>query len=234
MNPTRIWTLGAVVAVVAIFGGAAGLGIQPHLAAAAEADASTDAVEAQNMQTSAEIARLTRVAATQPVLEKTQNDLDWAVPPNFRMNSFSKMLRDAAALDGVTITQFAPEAPTLYVPTVAAPAATSSTGSTTATPAPTPTPTPTPTATAVAPADAAAGSKSPWFGVTDPAITAGNFTVVPVSVTVVGPAAGVVAFATDAQKQRRLFAVTTVTTTYDKVEGTTTGVIAGYVYTLDT
>ena len=227
MNPTRIWTLGAVVAVVAIFGGAAGLGIQPHLSAAAAADASTTTVEAQNAQTGAEIGRLTRVAATQSALEKTQNDLDWAVPPNFRTNSFSKMLRDAAALNGVTITEFSPAMPTVYAPTVAAPVAAAGASSTTETPAP--------AETAPAAAEPVVpDAKSPWFGVSDPAITAGNFTVVPVTVTVKGPAAGVVAFATDAQKQRRLFAVTTVSTTFDKATGATTGVIAGYIYTLAT
>lgn len=227
MNPARIWTLGAIVAIVAIFGAAAGLGIQPHLAAAAAADASTQAAEAQNARTSTEISRLTRVAATQSALEKTQNDLDWAVPPNFRMNSFSKMLRDAAALNGVTLTEFSPSAPTVYAPAVAVvvPAAAAATGSST----PTPTPSATPTAAPVV-----ADEKSPWFGVTDPAITPGNFAVVPVTVTVKGPAAGVVAFSTDAQKQRRLFAVTNVTTQFDKATGATTGVIAGYIYTLDT
>lgn len=226
MNPTRIWTVGAVVAIVAIFGGAAALGIQPHLAAGAAADSSTLAAEAQNAQTSTEVARLTRAAAKQSALAKTQNDLDWAVPPSFRMNSFSQMLRDAAASDGITITGFSPAAPTLYVPPVtAAPAAAAgSTGS------PTPSPNPTPTVVAPVVPDA----KSPWFGVNDPSINAGNLTVVPVTVTVKGSAAGVVAFASDAQTQRRLFAVTTVSTTYDKSTGATTGTIAGYVYTLQT
>jgi len=35
------------------------------------------------------------------------------------MNSFSKMLRDAAALNGVTLTEFSPSAPTVYAPAVA-------------------------------------------------------------------------------------------------------------------
>ncbi|WP_375389756.1 hypothetical protein [uncultured Amnibacterium sp.] len=226
MNPTRIWTVGAVVAVVAIFGAAAGLGIQPHLAAAAASDASDQAAAAQNLQTNTEIARLTRVAATQSTLETTRTDLDWAVPPSFRINSFSKMLRDAAAVNGVTITDFAPSSPTVYAPvaeaTAVAPAATGSSASASATPTPAATPAPAPTT----------DPKSPWFGVNDPAITAANFTVVPVTVTVEGPASGVVAFATDAQQQRRVFAVTTVSTQLDKTTGVTTGVIAGYIYTL--
>jgi len=224
MNTNRTWTLGAVVAILAVFGAAVGLGVQPHLAAAAAADQSAASADAQNQATGVEVARLSRAAASESKLEATAADLQAAVPPGLRMNSLSKMLQDAAALDGVTIQAFTPAAPVVYAP----PATSAAPTDAGAAPAPSSTAsaTPAPTATAVTP-----DPKSPWFGVTDPLVTPADFTVIPVTVTVRGAASGVTAFATDAQQLRRLFAVTTVTTTRNDADGSTTGVLAGYVYT---
>jgi hypothetical protein len=226
MNATRLWTLGAVVAVVAILGGAFGLGVQPHLAAAAEADRSAASATTQNSATELEIARLTKVAAKQPALEATDRALRIKVPDVLRMNSLSRMLRNTAALDGVEVEAFTPGNPTAYAPV-------SSDGSTTTSSAPasSSSSTPAPTASAT-PAAVPADPKSPWFGTTDPAITVTNFTVIPLTVTVTGPQRGVLAFASDAQEMERLFAVSTVSTVVDD-SGLTTGVISGYVYTLD-
>lgn len=222
MNTSRAWTAGTVVAIIAIFGAAGALGVQPHLAAAAAADTSARATDAQNSATGIEITKLSRAAATQSTLEARETSLEAAVPPGLRMNALSKMLFDAAALDNVRIEGFAPTTPVLYAPPVA-----------TVTPvtAPTPAPSASPTAAPV-PAVIAPDGKSGWFGKTNPLITPANFTVVPVTVTVKGAASDVVAFATHAQQQPRLFAVTTFTTTRSESDGSTTGVLAGYVYTL--
>jgi hypothetical protein len=222
MNSSRAWTAGAVVAIVAIFGAAGALGVQPHFAAAAAADQSTQTTVAQNSATSVEITKLSRAAATQSTLEAREASLEAAVPPGLRINLLSKMLRDAAALDDVSIKGFTPTTPVLYAPTLAtvAPAAA-------ATPAPSAAPSAAPAPAVVAPDD-----KSGWFGKTDPLVTPANFTVIPVTVIVKGSASDVVAFASDAQRQPRLFAVTTFTTTRSEDDGSTTGVLAGYVYTL--
>jgi hypothetical protein len=222
VNSSRAWTAGAVVAIVAIFGAAGALGVQPHLAAAAAADRSAQATVAQNSATGIEITKLSRAAATQSTLEARDARLEAAVPPGLRINLLSQMLRDTASLDNVSIEAFTPTTPVVYSPplTSVAPVAA-------ATPAPTATP-----AAAPAPAAVAPDAKSGWFGKTDPLVTPANFTVVPLSVTVKGSASDVVAFATDAQRQPRLFAATTFTTTRNVSDGSTTGVLAGYVYTL--
>lgn len=224
MNPSRAWTVGAVIAILAIFGATGALGVQPHLAAAAAADQSAQAAVAQNAATGVEITKLSRAAATESTLQAQDASLEAAVPPGLRINSLSKLLRDAASLDDVSIQAFTPTTPILYAPPVADVAPVAAAG---ATPAPSATP-----AAVAAPVVVAPDPKAGWFGKTDPLVTPANFTVVPLTVTVKGSASGVVAFATDAQRQPRLFAATTFTTTRNVNDGSTTGVLAGYVYTL--
>jgi hypothetical protein len=222
VNPSRIWTLGAVVVIVAICGGAVGLGVQPSLAAAAAADASTAQVEQTDNATQIELARLAKLAASQSALQQQENRLASAVTGSLRLTTFSKQLRDAAALDNVKITSLQTSAGTAYIPPVAAPATAST---------PTSSSTPSPSAT---PSVAAAPVADPGrFGKTDPAITAANFVVIPVTVVVTGNEAASVAFAQDVQHLSRLFAVDTVT--YAKaVDGSElpTTTVSGTIYAL--
>lgn len=224
MNTARIWTFGAVLAIVAIVGAALALGVAPQLQAASAADAQTQQTVTQNAALQADVARLTRVAAQQETLDATDLRLRRAVPSTLKLNTFSRGLRDIAALDGVTIEAFAPSigmaysAPADAHPVVAAPAA-----GTTATPAPT-------ASAAAAPQAAVAPVVSGWFGQTDPLITSADLTVVPVTLVVAGPAAAVQTFASDVQRADRLFAVSGFTTT--STEGVTTANITGTIYAL--
>lgn len=220
MNSARLWTLGAVVAILALLGGAAGLGVQPLLAAAAAADATTATTNTQNAASRVELARLTRVAATQSALEAQSADLELAIPSALQLNTFTRDIRKIAERDGVTLDSIVPAAGTAYVPPVTAePAAT-------ATPAAT-------DGEAAAPAPAeTADPRSPWFGATDPMVTSDNFVLVPVSIVVKGTAAATTAFATDVQQGDRVFAVNSFTSTTNP-DGVTTAVLGGVIYAID-
>lgn len=227
MKASQLWTVGAVVAVLAVQGGAFGLGVQPRLAAAATADQQTMTTRSQNAAISAQLASLSRVAAKESDLRAADAVLEKRMPSSLKLNTFSRELRNIAALDGVTIESLVPSAGTDY----AAP-----NGGTTAVSATPATPAPTPTASAsAAPAPAAAAAsaeatKSPYFGATDPSITGQNFTVVPVTVVVTGSATAVLAFARDAEHIDRLFAVTGYSSTADS--GQTTATLSGSIYAL--
>ena len=211
MNTSRIWALGTGVAIVGIVAAAVGLGVQPQLAAASAADSSTKQVQTQNATTQIELAGLSRLAATQSTLEATNGKLGSAVTGSLRLSTFSRQLRNAAALDGVTLVSLSPSTAITYA---AAPAAADSTSTTTTTS----------TKSGAAPGD---------FGRTSPLITAANFTLIPVTVTVTGDEAASMQFASDAQHLNRLFAVDTVGYTAASTDGTvSTTTISGTIYAL--
>jgi hypothetical protein len=233
MNPARIWTIGAAVAVIAVLGIAFGLGVQPQLAAASVAKAATAQTEAQIDTTQAELAGLSRAAAKQADLQADADDLRWAIPRTLQLSTFSQQLRNVAALDGVKITGIttAPAVPYVSGVSAAVPAATAVAGA-----QPTPAPTATPAAaTAEASAEAAAGTSADpgWFGKTNPLVSKANFLVIPVTIIVSGDEAGGLAFAEDAQRMRRLFVADTVT--FEQSAGgdtPSTTTIAGNMYAL--
>lgn len=214
MNPARIWALGAGVAIVAIAAAAVGLGVQPELAAASAADASAAAARTQSSTTQIELARLSRLAATESSLEATDSKLASAITGSLRLSTFSRQVRATAAIDGVKLMTLSPGEATPYAP-VGADAAASTASSTS---------TKTPAAEVVEPGD---------FGKTSALVTAANFSIIPVTITVTGDEAGSVQFASDLQHMNRLFAVDTVgfaSATADDTLPTTT--ISGTIYAL--
>jgi hypothetical protein len=87
--------------------------------------------------------------------------------------------------------------------------------------------------TAPAPAAAAAGAPAPpALAVTDPSITAANFTVVPVTVIVTGGAFSVLQFTHDMQNDERTFAVTGYQTSKAEDSSQVMATITGSIYTL--
>ncbi len=217
MNPARIWALGAGVAIVAIAAAALGLGVQPELAAASAADASAAAARTQSSTTQIELARLSRLAATESSLEATDSKLASAITGSLRLSTFSRQVRATAAIDGVKLMTLSPGEATPYAPAGAdAAASTASSSSSTSTK--------TPTAEIVEPGD---------FGKTSALVTAANFSIIPVTITVTGDEAGSVQFASDLQHMNRLFAVDTVgftsATAADTLPTTT---ISGTIYAL--
>jgi Tfp pilus assembly protein PilO len=212
MNAARIWTLGAVVAIVGILAAGFGLGVEPQLASASAADATTMQAQSQNVTTQGELARLSRLAATQSALEATNAKLGSAITGSLRLNTFSQQLRDVAVLDGVTLISLVPSTGKPYA---AAPAA---------------------VAAAAAPSSsvkAAPAAVPGEFGKSDPLITAANFTIIPVTITVAGTEAAAIQFASDVQHLRRLVAVDTVAYTAGTTDGQSpTTTISGDIYAL--
>jgi TolA-binding protein len=226
VNPTRLWTVAAVGAIVAVLGIAFALVAQPHLAAASDANSSVAQIRTQNDASRLELARLSKVAATQSTLDDEDAALNESIPSTLKLNLFTRQVQNIAALDQVRIAALTPSAGVAYAaPADAAPVA--------ATPAPsasasaTPAPSSTPAASA---APAVPAGPSPWFGKTDALITTSNFTVVPVTVVVTGTDAAVLDFTRDAQELGRLFAVSAVSTIKDDI--TTTATLTGSVYVL--
>ncbi len=189
MNASRAWTLGAVLAIVVILGAGFGLGVQPQLAAASVADAATRQADSQSSTSRMELARLSRLAATQSTLEVTNSKLGSAITGSLRLNTFSQQVRDIAALDGVTLVSLNPGTAKPYA---AAPATTAAASAASTTPAAAP---------AVTPGQ---------FGKTSTLISAANYTLIPVTIAVSGSEAASVQFASDVQHLNRLFAVDTV------------------------
>jgi Tfp pilus assembly protein PilO len=210
MNASRAWTLGAVLAIVVILGAAFGLGVQPQLAAASVADAATRQADSQSSTTRMELARLSRLAATQSTLEATNAKLGSAITGSLRLNTFSQQVRDIASLDGVTLISLNPGTAKPYAPAPATTAAASTSSK----------------------APAAAPVTPGQFGKTSPLITAANYTLIPVTVAVSGSEAASIQFASDVQHLNRLFAVDTVS--YAAGTGGTppTTTISGNIYAL--
>ena len=224
MSSLRIWIIGTVVAILAVFAGGWFLGAQPLLAAAATTETSALNAQAQNQGMQVKLANLAKVAAKQSDMKVQSKVLRKAVPSILKPNTLIRRLREVAALDGVTLQSVTPGAATAYAPPpsavpAAAPAAAPANG---------PTPVSTPAAAAAA---AAPASTTPSIAKTDPLVTSANFTVVPVAVVVEGTADAVLKFSTDIQNDERVFLVNGYSTTVDD-GGIVTGSLSGYVYTL--
>jgi hypothetical protein len=199
MNRYRLWTVGAIVAIVAIVGAAIGIGVEPSLAATAAADASTSAARQANVRTLAELSRLAGLGAKQSALVEQNGRLGYAVTGSLRWNTFSRQVRGAAAADGVQITALTSAEAADYVPP------TRVGGTTAATPAPS-------ASTTTTPAPATTSAATPGqFGTANALITGSDFVVIPVTVAVTGDQASSFAFVQDLQQMNRLFAVDNVT-----------------------
>lgn len=178
MSVKRMWTLGAALAVVLVFGLAAAVGVQPRIAAAQAADASRAQIDQQNQVLQGTIARLSSAAAKQAELETTAQRLSEAVPSTFGVNTFSRQLRETAAPLGVKVESLTPSDAVPYV---------------------------LPTAQAGA---AGQDASAKFFGKTAALVTPENLSVIPVTVSVSGTTDAVLAFATAAQRMDCVFAVT--------------------------
>lgn len=230
MDKTRLWIIGSVLAMIALIAGGWVVGVQPQLDAAAAADAESAQVDATNNANSAVLARLRKDAEQLPALKEKLAALGTSVPGVSDLPGFQNELNGYAAANSVTVMSWQVSDAQAYVPpaapTAASGAAGSPSGSSTATPAPTPTaapvPTPTPTPTAVPGAPPAA----------NPLVTGKDFSVIPVSVTVRGDYANIVAFAAAAQAAKRLFLVTGLSVDPAADAPGFDGKVSGYIYVL--
>ncbi|MGO4592878.1 hypothetical protein AB4Z18_03555 [Leifsonia sp. 2TAF2] len=213
MDKTRLWIIGSVLAMVVVAAIGWVLGIQPQLDQSAAADAQTAQVNTTNAANQAVLTKLKQESAELPALKEQLAALGTSVPAVAQTPAFADELTAFAAANGVTITGWQMTDAQRFVPPVApaapAPPATAAGGST-STPAPTSTPTPTAAQTA-APAPTPAPSAVPGMPpAASPLLNDQNFTVIPISVSVRGEYANIVAFVAAAQKSQRLFMVNSV------------------------
>jgi Tfp pilus assembly protein PilO len=219
MDKTRLWAIGAAVVMVAIVALGWVVAIQPQLDAASAADAQTSKVEQTNTASSLALAQLQKDYKNLPALKSKLAALQTSVPKEQSIPSFVDELYALASANGLTITNWTATDGQTYAPPVAAAAPTASPSpSPSASAAPTPAPSPAPTA-GVPP-------------VTSPLITDTNFAAVPVTVSVTGPYANVLAFLHGTQTGQRLFLVSAFTSAPSAAGTGVDATVGGLIYVL--
>ncbi|OII06545.1 hypothetical protein [Curtobacterium sp. MCBA15_005] len=220
MTRNRLNMLLAVVAMVVVALAGFFLGVQPHLAQAASDRTDQVTVDATNRTTAAELARLKERAESLPKLKAELAALTASVPSSASMSSFYGAVDSVAAKAGVKVSAITTSDAVAYTaPAAATDAAAEATDGATAEPT----------------TGAADGATAP---LTDPAISAANFSAIPVSVSVDGSFDQALSFVGGMQDGARLFLVTTVSSSVSQdstdpaAAAATTWTFGGYVYVL--
>ena len=230
MTRNRLNMLLAVVAMVVVALAGFFLGVQPHLAQAASDRTDQVSVDATNRTTAAELARLKDRAKSLPAMKAELAELTTSVPSSANMSSFYGAVDGVAARAGVKVSAITTSDAVAYTAPVAASTAagtedSSASATDEATDAATPDRTAASTGAATAP-------------VTDLAISAANFSAIPVSVSVDGSFDQALSFVGGMQDGARLFLVTTVSSSISQdstdpaAAAATTWTFGGYVYVL--
>ncbi|WIB70624.1 hypothetical protein [Curtobacterium sp. MCBD17_026] len=220
MTRNRLNMLLAVVAMVVVALAGFFLGVQPHLAQAASDRTDQVTVDATNRTTAEELARLKDRAESLPKLKAELAALTASVPSSASMSSFYGAVDSVAAKAGVKVSAITTSDAVAYTaPAAATDAAAEATDGATAEPT----------------TGAADGATAP---LTDPAISAANFSAIPVSVSVDGSFDQALSFVGGMQDGARLFLVTTVSSSVSQdstdpaAAAATTWTFGGYVYVL--
>lgn len=227
MDPNRLKMIVAVLTGVVVLALGFVLGVQPQLTAASTASQQTVSVDEQNASLRDGLATLEADNEKLPALQTELGTLQTSVPSQATMPAFLAEISDLATATGTTVTGFttsdavayAPAAPAAAAPAADASSSDSTTDGTAATAEPT-----APVATA------------PEL-VTDPQITAANFSSIPVTVTVKGSYEQARAFLGRLQQGSRLFLVTNFASSGSSEGGSTNAVpdqwtVGGLVYVL--
>lgn len=227
MNANRLWIIGSVAAMVAVIVLGWIVGVSPQLAAAASANVQRQAAQSQNAANEATLASLKKDYARIGDLKRQLAALKLSMPESTRFSAFIREISSAADATGASVTDITISDTQAYAP----PAVTATAATSTPTPAPgaasTSTPAPTSGSSATAAPTAAPVAGLP---LTDPKITATNFVVIPVSLSVTGSADQVLAFTGAMQKGSRLFLVDKYTSAGDNSAHIAS--LAGFVYVL--
>jgi len=221
--------IGAVVLVGGFF-----LGVQPQLTAAAANRAQQHSIDATNDTYRTELARLAAQSAKLPAMRREAAALDRSIPASANTSAFYKEVNAVAASTGVTVSGITTSWAAAYTPPAVEAAAAAPTGTSTSAAPSTPSPSPSPSASAPTPSIAAP--------VTDPQITASNFSTIAMSIQVTGSFEQALAFTSGVQNGERLFLVndiksdrqeTTDDPTATSGDGGTTGwTLSGFIYVL--
>ncbi|KQO47943.1 MULTISPECIES: hypothetical protein [unclassified Frigoribacterium] len=225
MDRNRMMLIAAALTGVVVLALGFLVGVQPQLVAASSAESQQQSVEAQNETLRASLATLEADNAKLSELKSELATLDTSVPSQAALSSFLTELDQLAGASGTTVTGFTSSDATVYEPTttdVAAPAATDEAASDSG-------------GTAAA-ATAPAAPTAPDL-VTDPLVTATNFSSIPITVSIQGSYVQARDFLSKLQGGSRLFLVTTFASTGSSEAGDATGVpdqwtVGGLVYVL--
>ena len=227
MDRNRLWTIGALLAMVAVVALGWFLGIQPQLASASTASQNLATTQTQNAASSASLAKLKSDFEGIANLKQNLAALRDSVPSSAQISALVTELDSLAGEHQVLVKSIGVSDAKAYTPPLvvaATPAAATSSN---------PSPTPTPALTG-APVSAPATPTAPVL-VTNPKITAANFIAIPVQLAITGPYSNVLDFVRGLQTGPRLFLVTALSTksSTDKVAaGSVDATVGGIVYVL--
>jgi len=217
----RIFTIVAVLVMVAAVAGGWFLAIGPQLAVASEADSQRGLVEAQNAATAAAIAALAKEQEDLPDLETTLSALQRAIPLDIAAPAFIDDINALAIRSGVVVSAITVATPLAYVaPAGEAPEATTDEASGEAD-------------TAEAPVVEIDPNAPP--AVTNGLVTSDNFVLIPVTIEAKGTYAQALDFLNGLQFGERLFLVTGFVSSANKEDAgdpTVTATTTGYIYAL--
>ncbi|MES2169265.1 MAG: hypothetical protein V4479_00875 [Actinomycetota bacterium] len=205
MTGNRLWTVGAIVATIAVALLGWFVAISPVLTLASASETQAQGIEAQNSASDASITALAAEFTTLPEKIKELAALQSAAPESADLDDFLDQLQNLATANGATITSFTAAEAVAYG------------GSANAVPATTPTP--------GATAGASTGAAGP-AAVTGGSL-AGKLFTVPITIALTGNADQVIAFSKAAQLGARFFLVTSVSFTGGSQAG---GTLTGYVF----
>ena len=116
MNKSRIWVMGAVLAIVAIIAGGWFIGIAPQLAVATSAKNERSNVMSANQRNQILLAKLKRDYLNIDALKNQVSNLQESVPPMTDIPSFVTELNTLANARGVTLKSFAVSDAKRYTP----------------------------------------------------------------------------------------------------------------------
>jgi len=219
ITSSRLWTIGAVTAMIILLVAGWFLGAQPFLAAAAVADEERVGIDAQNTAQQAEILRLTEENDDLPAIQDEYKKLSASIPSSSNTAAFIQGLDGLAASTGVQVIGITVSESLAY--TVPASAAVVDPPADSAEPAPASTAAPVP---AIPTGSVAAVS---------PLITPGNFVGIKVGVDLKGGYQQVLAFVDGLQTGSRLVLVTGFTSDVNADDpNVVTARIDGMIYVL--
>lgn len=208
MNKNRLSFLLAVLTALAIAAGGFFLGVQPQLASAAADEKQLAQTDETNATSRAELDRLRKRFATLDSMQATLDGLRDSVPATASTDDFIRSLDAVANSSGASVTSVAVGEAQAY----SAPASSTATGAAEAAPSGDASPSASPSAEASAePSPAAPAAPAAPRVTTNPLVTPANFSTIPVSISIEGSYEQALAFTGDVQDGKRLFLITTVT-----------------------
>jgi len=116
MNQSRLWTIGAVLVIVALIGGTWLIGVSPRLAEAREADGSLQAAQTINSAHRETLADLKAEAEHLGDVTAQLEELQTVIPETPEISRFIAEIEALARLTDVRITAIALNEPVPYVP----------------------------------------------------------------------------------------------------------------------